>query len=71
MNLPSARTLAIRSAITAAALVVWFWTQSLIGAKTMPASGLGDGLQVLLAPVNESLHAQDRKSTRLNSSHRL
>jgi len=54
---PPARTLAARLVITALALVVWFWTQSLIGAKSLPASGLGDGLHVLLAPLNESLHA--------------
>lgn len=54
---PPARTLAARVVITALALVVWFWTQSLIGAKSLPASGLGDGLHVLLAPLNESLRA--------------
>jgi hypothetical protein len=54
---PPARTLAGRAVLTALALVVWFWTQSLIGAKSLPASGLGDGLHMLLAPVNESLHA--------------
>jgi len=54
---PPARTLAARIVITALALVVWFWTQSLIGAKSLPASGLGDGLHMLLAPLNESLHA--------------
>ena len=53
---PPARVLALRVAITAAALAAWFWTQSLIGAKPLPASGLGDGLHVLLAPLNESLH---------------
>jgi len=54
---PSARTLAARIVLTALALVVWFWTQSLIGAKSLPESGLGDGLHVLLAPLNEYLHA--------------
>ena len=54
---PPARTLAGRIVITAVALVVWFWTQSLIGAKSMPASGLGDGLHTLLAPLTEALHA--------------
>lgn len=53
---PSARTLAARIFLTAAALAVWFWTQSLIGAKAMPAQGLGDGLHLLLAPLNQSLH---------------
>lgn len=52
---PPARTLVARIAITALALVVWFWTQSLIGAKALPASGLGDGLHALLAPLNASL----------------
>ena len=54
---PPARVLALRVAITAAALAAWFWTQSLIGAKPLPAQGLGDGLHTLLAPLNESLHA--------------
>ena len=54
---PPARTVTARIVITALALVVWFWTQSLIGAKSLPASGLGDGLHLLLAPLNESLHA--------------
>ena len=57
---PPARTLAARIAITAAALIVWFWTQSLIGAKALPASGLGDGLHVLLAPLNEFLQAHSQ-----------
>jgi hypothetical protein len=54
---PPARTLAARVVLTTLALVIWFWTQSLIGAKAMPASGLGDGLHVLLTPLNEALHA--------------
>jgi hypothetical protein len=53
---PPARTLVARVALTAVALAVWFWTQSLIGAKALPASGLGDGLHLLLAPLNEALH---------------
>lgn len=58
--LPPARTLVARIILTALALAVWFWTQSLIGAKTLPASGLGDGLHTLLAPLNESLHQHPR-----------
>ena len=54
---PPARTLAARVVLTALALAVWFWTQSLIGTKAMPAQGLGDGLHLLLAPLNEALHA--------------
>lgn len=56
VSFPSARTLALRIVITGLALVVWFWTQSLIGAKSLPAFGLGDGLHTLLAPLNGFLH---------------
>jgi hypothetical protein len=54
---PPSRTILARIVLTAAALALWFWTQSLIGAKAMPAQGLGDGLHLLLAPLNEALHA--------------
>jgi hypothetical protein len=38
--------------ITVVALVVWFYTQSLIGARPLPSSGIGDGLHRLTAPLN-------------------
>jgi len=41
-----------RVILTAVALVVWFYTQSLIGARPSPAAGIGDGLQGLTAPLN-------------------
>jgi hypothetical protein len=44
-----------RIAITALALVAWFWTQSLIGARPLPATGLGDGLLAVTAPLNQFL----------------
>ena len=47
-----AKALAIRVIITTAALVIWFWTQSLIGARPAPANGIGDGLQTVTAPLN-------------------
>src|SRR5438874_6834391 len=52
-------------------LALWFWTQSLIGARTAPASGIGDALQNLTAGLNSyfAQNTRDRKSTRLNSSH--
>ena len=50
------RSWGVRIALTAAALVVWFWTQSLIGARPLPASGIGDGLLSLTAPLNHYLH---------------
>lgn len=57
LTLPSfARSLPIRVAITAAALVLWFWTQSLIGARTLPSAGIGDAIHTATAPVNMYLH---------------
>jgi len=41
-----------RVILTAVALIVWFYTQSLIGARPSPAAGIGDGLQGLTAPLN-------------------
>jgi hypothetical protein len=41
-----------RLVVTAIVLVVWFWTQSLIGARAAPASGLGDGLHNLTGGLN-------------------
>ncbi len=52
MSGASAKALAIRVVITTAALVIWFWTQSLIGARTAPANGIGDGLHSATAPLN-------------------
>ena len=41
-----------RAIITAVALVIWFYTQSLIGARPIPANGIGDGLHQLTGPLN-------------------
>ena len=45
----------LRIALTAGALAIWFWTQSLIGARSLPASGIGDGLHSLTAGWNAYL----------------
>jgi hypothetical protein len=42
--------------VTGAALAIWFWTQSLIGARSAPTSGIGDRIQTLTAPANLYLH---------------
>jgi hypothetical protein len=55
-NSPAKSSLAKRIIITAAILAVWFWTQYLIGSKSLPTSGLGDGLHNLFAPWNQYLH---------------
>jgi hypothetical protein len=47
----------LRAAITAVALVAWFWTQSLISQRGFPAgAAIGDGLHDLSAPLNQNLH---------------
>jgi hypothetical protein len=47
--------LALRIGLTATALVFWFGTQSWIGARDLPTSGIGDGLQAATGPVNSYL----------------
>lgn len=46
------RRVVVRAVITAIALAAWFWTQSLLGARPLPADGIGDGLHQLTAPLN-------------------
>src|SRR5207245_6427693 len=46
------RGLLLRFLVTGIVLVLWFWTQSLIGARTVPTSGIGDALHNLTAGLN-------------------
>src|SRR5437016_11902722 len=46
------RGLLLRFFVTGIVLALWFWTQSLIGARTAPASGIGDALHNLTAGLN-------------------
>jgi len=46
------RTFALRLAVTAAALALWFWTQSLIGARGFPADGIVDWVHSATTPAN-------------------
>jgi hypothetical protein len=52
----SGRALAIRLIVTAVALVIWFWTQSLIGTRGAPDAGIGDQLHTATASANSYLH---------------
>jgi len=45
------RGLVLRAVATLAALAIWFWTQSLIGARA-PSSEIGDALQNLFGGLN-------------------
>jgi hypothetical protein len=49
------KALALRITITAVALVIWFWTQSLLGARTGDNNSIGDGLHRLTEPVHAYL----------------
>ena len=53
----SARAFAIRLTVTTVALVIWFWTQSLIGARGLPGAVIGDRLHGATALMNLYLHA--------------
>ncbi len=61
----AARGLVLRVVVTAAALAIWFWTQSLIGARHMPTEGIGDGLHQLTAPLNGYFHQSPRAANAL------
>lgn len=50
------RTLLVRLVVTGVVLGIWFWTQSLLGARTPPASGgIGDALHNLTSGFNSYL----------------
>jgi hypothetical protein len=46
------RRLLRRLLVTGIVLALWFWTQSLIGSRVAPPSGIGDGLHNLTAGPN-------------------
>src|SRR6266852_816310 len=46
------RGMLLRLLVTGIVLALWFWTQSLIGARTNPASGIGDALHNLTMVLN-------------------
>src|SRR5207245_5600751 len=51
-NSSQRRSLFLRLLVTGIVLALWFWTQSLIGARSAPAAGIGDGLHDLTAGLN-------------------
>ena len=59
------KALVARILITFAALAIWFWTQSLLGARISPRDGIGDGLHRLTAPLNAYLHGAPRAANAL------
>jgi len=49
-------SLPVRLAVTAVALLIWFGTQSLIGARAAPSAGIADGIHAATASANLYLH---------------
>jgi len=45
-----------RIALTVVALIIWFWTQALIGARATPDAGIGDRIHAATASANLYLH---------------
>lgn len=64
------RALFLRSIVTVPALGIWFWTQSLIGARSLPADGVGDAIHQWTAPLNLYLfeHTRDANALLIVSS---
>jgi hypothetical protein len=55
------RGLLLRFLVAGIVLALWFWTQSLLGARTAPAAGIGDVLHNLTAGLN-SYFAQNTRA---------
>lgn len=49
---PASRRLLVRIALTALALILWFWTQSLIAHRELPSASIGDALHTATAGLN-------------------
>ena len=56
---------ALRILMAFAAMAIWFWTQSLLGARTSPTAPIGDGLHNLTAPLNAYLQGAPRAANAL------
>jgi hypothetical protein len=54
-DLSKTQRIILRVIITLVAIAIWFWTQSLIGARGLPSSGIGDSLHNLTAGLNAYL----------------
>jgi PAP2 superfamily C-terminal len=59
------RSLFLRLVVSGIVLALWFWTQSLIGARTAPASGIADALHNLTAGLNSYFSQNSRAANTL------
>jgi hypothetical protein len=56
---------ALRAGLVAASLVLWFWTQKLLGQRATAEGRIGDTILDLTAPVNRYLHDKPRAANAL------
>lgn len=56
---------ALRASLVAGSLVVWFWTQSLLGQRAAAEGRIGDTLLDLTAPLNRYLRERPRAANAL------
>ena len=59
------KALTVRLALTVAALVLWFWTQSLIGGRASAGNAIGDRLLDWTAPLNSYLFSHSSAANAL------
>lgn len=64
-NSSQGKRLILRLVLTVMVLALWFWTQSLIGGRTAPASGIGDALHNLTAGLNSYFSGHPRAANAL------
>jgi membrane-associated phospholipid phosphatase len=60
----------LRAGLVVCALVAWFWSQAMIGSRSLKDGAIGDGIHELTAPLNRYLlqHASAANATLIISS---
>jgi membrane-associated phospholipid phosphatase len=60
----------LRAGLVVCALVAWFWSQAMIGSRSLKDGAIGDGIHELTAPLNRYLlhHAHAANATLIISS---
>ena len=60
----------LRAGLVVCALVAWFWSQAMIGSRSLKDGAIGDGIHELTAPLNRYLldHARAANATLIVSS---
>ena len=64
-HLERAKAILLRIAAVAVSLGLWFWTQSLIGARGFPETCVGDGMHQLTSGVNAWFASEPRRADAL------